>query len=189
MDKSIIFLILAAFILVITGCSNQSINNTNTGCNAPYIIVGADCCLDTNNNGICDTNEVVPNNIILIQGSNVAEKCDGGNNLECVSKKIGVDSIKIKLQSKSKDFIKVKQINLPGLDCSKDFSGSTEMRYNDAQDFEIPCKARYSTIDTEMIIVEDVKNVKVKTSGEVYEISNPIEMINKGHISGKVEII
>ena len=44
-----LFLIFA--ILVISGCSQETI------CNKPYILVGNDCCLDANDNNICDSDE------------------------------------------------------------------------------------------------------------------------------------
>ena len=39
--------------LVLSACQQQK-----TTCNKPYILVGNSCCLDSNNNNICDTDEV-----------------------------------------------------------------------------------------------------------------------------------
>ena len=50
MKKSIIFLILIG-IVVTSGCIQQVI------CNKPYIRFGKECCLDINDNSICDKDE------------------------------------------------------------------------------------------------------------------------------------
>ncbi|MFC1454867.1 hypothetical protein ACFLQI_02135 [Candidatus Undinarchaeota archaeon] len=53
-----LFLVLAA-----SGCTGDTpfIEITGAGddpiCNPPYILVGTECCLDTNNNAICDGDE------------------------------------------------------------------------------------------------------------------------------------
>jgi hypothetical protein len=50
MKKIIPFLILFSAI-IISGCVQQ------VTCNPPYILVGTECCLDNNNNLVCDTDE------------------------------------------------------------------------------------------------------------------------------------
>ena len=47
-------LILISLILI-SGCFNN--NRTDLVCNKPYILVGAECCLDQNDNLICDKDE------------------------------------------------------------------------------------------------------------------------------------
>lgn len=49
MKKEVVIGIL--FILVLAGCQTQIV------CNKPYILVGTSCCLDTNDNLICDDDE------------------------------------------------------------------------------------------------------------------------------------
>jgi len=49
MNKKVLFLSLLLIILI--SCTSQPT------CNSPYILVGNDCCLDTNNNSICDSDE------------------------------------------------------------------------------------------------------------------------------------
>ena len=50
MKKNIIFLILVS-VVIISGCIGQ------IACNPPYILVGTECCLDVNENNICDVDE------------------------------------------------------------------------------------------------------------------------------------
>ncbi|GEM_PF-5751657 len=45
---------LVALTLIIAGCTNQT---NQAVCNKPYILVGTSCCLDQNNNKICDKDE------------------------------------------------------------------------------------------------------------------------------------
>ena len=63
-------LVLIAFMILFTGCENvnlennasqenlQNGSNTSVVCNQPYIRVGDSCCLDKNNNSVCDDDEV-----------------------------------------------------------------------------------------------------------------------------------
>jgi hypothetical protein len=52
MEKSLPILGLGIILIVVaSGCTQQP------ACNPPYIIKGGQCCLDQNNNGICDVDE------------------------------------------------------------------------------------------------------------------------------------
>jgi hypothetical protein len=47
--------------IFIQGCGAETVTNATTNavvCNRPYILVGTACCLDANNNGVCDKDEV-----------------------------------------------------------------------------------------------------------------------------------
>ena len=51
-------ILLSIMILLITGCDYELTGNATVTCNKPYILVGADCCLDKDDNSICDKDEV-----------------------------------------------------------------------------------------------------------------------------------
>ena len=51
-------LMIMVLILLGMGCT-QTTSTAPIVCNAPYILVGTDCCLDNNNNSICDSHEDV----------------------------------------------------------------------------------------------------------------------------------
>jgi len=53
MKKTILIGVLIITLLVISGCGQQQIT-----CNKPYILVGTECCLDQNDNSICDRDEI-----------------------------------------------------------------------------------------------------------------------------------
>ena len=52
--KKLILLGLILTVVFVSGCTQAEIT-----CNAPYIKVGTECCLDTNNNSICDKDETM----------------------------------------------------------------------------------------------------------------------------------
>lgn len=51
MKKIIILPIILLLVVITSGCVNQ------VTCNPPYILVGTECCLDANDNKICDKDE------------------------------------------------------------------------------------------------------------------------------------
>lgn len=54
MKTKILTIILVLAAMIIAGCQTQ-----NNGCAAPMKVLGGECCLDDNNNNICDKAEVV----------------------------------------------------------------------------------------------------------------------------------
>lgn len=56
-------LALVAMLAVVAACNNSTIPGTpDVVCNSPYIRVGTECCLDQNDNNICDLDEAPPIN-------------------------------------------------------------------------------------------------------------------------------
>jgi hypothetical protein len=194
MKKTYIMLVLLGAIALIAGCSSSDKTAAKTAenaiaCEKPYIIVNGDCCLDNNNNGLCDKNEAAKKpGDDLLQGPYVSERCEGGGRLKCVTYNIGLNTISIKFQSTSKDLINIKKIELPSLGCSREYGGNVEMRYDEVQELNIPCNIRHTTIDSDMVITTNIRVVKLKNTGEVYDVSEPSEAIMNGHISGAVKV-
>ncbi len=50
--KKILLCVLVLSVALLAGCTGESIV-----CKTPYIRVGSSCCLDRNDNGLCDTDE------------------------------------------------------------------------------------------------------------------------------------
>lgn len=55
--KKIIIALLTLAVLIISGCK-EDITGGAVVCNKPYILVGGDCCLDKDDNSICDKDEI-----------------------------------------------------------------------------------------------------------------------------------
>ena len=53
-----ILLLVSLILLFLIGCLTQPI----VVCNKPYILVGTECCLDQNNNSVCDKDETINEN-------------------------------------------------------------------------------------------------------------------------------
>jgi hypothetical protein len=47
-------------VLLVVFASGCIMGESGPVCNEPYILVGTDCCLDENSNGICDSDEIPP---------------------------------------------------------------------------------------------------------------------------------
>ncbi|MDP3734207.1 MAG: hypothetical protein Q8R37_03175 [Nanoarchaeota archaeon] len=62
--------LLVTFLVIITGCTQSTTNTNQVVCNKPYILVGTECCLDKNDNSICDRDET-GNLLESDNGSNV----------------------------------------------------------------------------------------------------------------------
>lgn len=61
MKKDFLLIILIFIIVLVTACENISIptwNNKEIVCNPPYIRYSDDCCLDANDNKICDEDDI-----------------------------------------------------------------------------------------------------------------------------------
>ncbi len=65
MRRTIIFGLFLVLILIVSGCNQikdmikpTAESATKPECNKPYILVGWDCCLDQNDNKICDKDEI-----------------------------------------------------------------------------------------------------------------------------------
>jgi len=54
--SSVLIALSVLIIVIISGC-NTSQQTQQPVCNRPYILVGTSCCLDQNNNAVCDTDE------------------------------------------------------------------------------------------------------------------------------------
>jgi len=65
--KRILLGILLISVILVAGCTQTEII-----CNKPYIKVGTDCCLDVNDNGICDKDETTTTTTIYRPTTTVA---------------------------------------------------------------------------------------------------------------------
>ena len=75
------FMLLSILLIIVAGCSTTPQNEANAKdkivCNSPYIRMGLGCCLDSNDNNICDKDETEK------QVSNSNENSNDKEQLRC----------------------------------------------------------------------------------------------------------
>lgn len=60
MKRIALIVLIVVFSALFIGCSSETPTGGVVVCNKPYILVGTSCCLDSNNNNICDNDETKP---------------------------------------------------------------------------------------------------------------------------------
>jgi len=184
--------ILLISLLFISGCGNGGENlEDSTGnvvidtpeetnkvvCNEPYILVGTSCCLDQNDNSICDNDESQssPTGEPILSQSNTIEECHIGGRFECESYIINNDKITLKLKSKNIDYQAPKSIYLPsigleGCELNLDPSFDNALEYQESRIFEIPCNINKDSVDTKLII--EFISYKLTTNAYGFDVEN-----------------
>lgn len=147
-NKSYFLIILVISLLFISGCAEKAV------CNKPYILVGTGCCLDQNDNKICDSDENidVENQSIEKPKSQEIIRSDcylpgnvpGTADLECSNMKVENKIIKLILISNKAENISIQKIELPNIGkngCSKTFNYTEEepIKYHDVMEYELNC--------------------------------------------------
>ncbi len=176
--------VLILFVLVLAGCTQR-----NAECTAPYIAKGAECCLDRNENNICDEDETSKVTAVVKDRPVVMyeEVCDATSRFECLEKKITNDYVWLKLRFNKDEVLKVKKVALPELGCSQEFTNEP-MKYNDVQEFTIPCLlGGKEIVKSKLIIDADVQNYLRYSNGQVYELTQPRTFSFSGVVSGFVQ--
>jgi len=74
--KIIILILFLTSLFLISGCAQQ------ITCNKPYILVGTECCLDNDNNGICDKDELKEEELVEETVEEEVEKPEADEELE-----------------------------------------------------------------------------------------------------------
>ncbi len=83
-----ILILVVTIVIFVSGCMRQEVT-----CNPPYIKVGISCCLDQNNNSICDKDETTQSQ--TQQLSTLITNQTTGNITAVVSKVIDGDTVKL----------------------------------------------------------------------------------------------
>lgn len=136
----LIFFVISLFF--IAGCTDQKVV-----CNKPYILVGTGCCLDKDNNNICDkdeTQEVPVAQEVVVSNCYLPGNVAGSTTLGCSNFKVENKIINFILKSNDAKIISIIDIELPNIGksgCSKTFEPSFEqaMKYHDTKEYELTC--------------------------------------------------
>lgn len=108
-------------------------------CNEPYIKFGTSCCLDQNDNKICDEDEGSINKIVVVKPENIAperilpERCILAPGLACISHKIEPTQATLIISNGLGRTITVTNIDIAG--CSGTFN--TDMQSGSETRFDI----------------------------------------------------
>ncbi len=149
MKKLMILLIAIPFL--IAACGDTTGNVIKESCDEPYIFVGGECCLDQNDNDICDKDEVVK---VL---PSIKEECVINDNaLSCISAEANSDgTVKITLRHNKFGIASPTKISLPNVNsCSESFSGEVEdgFDYKDSKEFVLNCDIDKGYIDSPIYV-------------------------------------
>ena len=80
--------ILLIVIVFVSGCTSQTPSNTQpqqVTCNKPYILVGTSCCLDQNDNSVCDKDEQTEQEETTTTQQEATQQPSGTNYQTCVN--------------------------------------------------------------------------------------------------------
>lgn len=132
--------------------TGRAVANPNTlVCNKPYILVGSSCCLDKDDNSICDKDETVEEKngsgetAKLYQPLEIEESCRGTVHFDCLWGEITKEGVRFKFQMKKPGLVVVKRVELSGIpgSCARDFddvSMERGFRFGDTPEFSVQCR-------------------------------------------------
>jgi len=185
---AIIGLIGVIVILLIYFGGSITGNVVKDTCTSPYIYVGGDCCLDKDNNKICDEDET-PNSMIRAVDSK--EECVIDRKLTCTWKRISANKIQIKLRNDQAGIFSPYSIEFSNVGkggCKATFSGAVENGFDYQKDkqYDIECDFDENYINS-LIVVKGMVYEKSKVRGPALTPYNTLEFATEGHINGFVE--
>ena len=129
MGLKLIFVIM--LFIFVSGCGQIS-------CNKPYIHVGVSCCLDQNNDKVCDVDEKVVGVQDVTETEVYDSECTIGFGLDCAGFKVTKDNVQLTIQNSLERSVVIHKITLKNIDCAATFD---ETVFKGVQEnFVIPCK-------------------------------------------------
>ena len=160
-------------------------------CNKPYLLVGRECCLDKDDNSICDKDEIKPEDKqFYISGAIIKEEC-GYNQfstlLTCESYKVTPRGVELTLLWESAKTYLIKEISVVNTNCSNKWDIRRYTSFEaveggvtrgDRFKVKLECEIKEQFLDTKIKMVYDVyqspsKNTNL-TYGLQYEGENMI---------------
>ncbi|MDD5651182.1 MAG: hypothetical protein PHF86_12335 [Candidatus Nanoarchaeia archaeon] len=181
---SIIIIMLIFFIG--KGITGNVVKNT---CDSPYIYVGGNCCLDKDNNKICDSDEKPTS---MIRAIDAKESCSVDRKLTCTWKRISDNKVSIKFRNDQSGIFSVTSIELSNVGkngCKQVFSGKVEdgFDYQREKQYDLECSFTEDYIDS-LIIVKGITYERSKGNGPSIMPYTTWTFESDGHISGFKEV-
>jgi len=192
--KKVLFILIIFSLLFLIGCKQTPTGETIKGvvCNEPYIRYADDCCLDQNNNKICDNDEKedkkTDSSYQPVQALTV-ESCTNNQYFDCIWSYMTKEEVQFKLQAKKAGSFVIKKISMPNVPCEKEFEVVDKeegLKFDDIVEIHIPCEFKKDSVESDLFISgffykwDDGR----KTGVAGYEDSD--EIITKSWISGMV---
>lgn len=184
-----ILAILVGIILIIFIGRSITGNVVKNTCDSPYIYVGGECCLDKDNNKICDNDEKPTS---MIRAIDAREDCSIDRKLTCTWKKISNNKVQIKFRNDQSGTFSVTSIELSNVGktgCKQVYSGKVEdgFDYQNTKQFDLDCQFSEDYIDS-LIVVKGIVYEKTKANGPSVMPYTVWTFESDGHISGFKEV-
>ncbi len=170
-------------LILLSGCVPPV--NTPEKCSTSYSLVNGACCLDKNQNQVCDRDEVQQSQTFLRAKPLlvVAETCDIPR-FDCLSKQLTSTFVKVDLRLNRDEKIKIKEVSFPELKCNYEFD--VDMNFNDEHVFLVPCSVSEDAIRSSVAIEAVITPVLRHSNGQVYDYGTPTPATLNGEIAGVV---
>ena len=157
-------------------------------CTSPYIYIGGNCCLDKDNNQVCDEDEGPTS---IIRAVEAEEDCSIDRKLTCAGKRISNNKITIKLRNDQSGIFSptlIEITNAGKTGCKKTFQGKVEdgFDYQKDKEYEIDCAIDENYVDS-LITIKGFTYEKSQVKGPAIMPYTIWDFETDGHISGMVQ--
>jgi len=208
--NSLVIIGLLIIISVITGCGNKEITGDSvvniTTCNSPYFeYKTGECCLDKDNNRICDSDEEPKEEVTApvkekeepktlttqpVQALTV-EACTDSSYFDCTWSYITREEVQFKLRASRSGSFVLKKISLPNVPCEKEFEEVERddgIKYDDVIEVNVKCDFKKDSVESDLMI-KGIFHQWLPKEEDVMNIGgyrDPISVTAKSWISGMV---
>ena len=179
-----IVLLLTGVLLLIGCVSREKFIKSN--CEKPYLFVHNICCLDKNNNKICDVDETQRAKTILREKPLViVEEICHLPRFSCQHKEITPDFIKFVLKFERDEIIKVRKMTIKELQCSKELY--FDLNFSDTFEVTIPCVINGDVVKSEVFTEVVIQPILRYSNGQIYDYGILTPATLRGEVSGLVQ--
>lgn len=183
MKKGLSIILILLTVFFISGCITGNV--VQDSCNAPYTYMGGDCCLDKNQDKICDKDTAE------VRSFTGAEDCKFDREFTCLGKKITSNAIELKIRHDRSGIASITKIELPNVGdngCKQVTNGLIE----DGIDFDqekiivVSCPDIGDFVDTPILLEAKVYE-KSRMRGNVLTPYTTYDVSTEGYLAGIVQ--
>ncbi len=203
MKKVFILLLMLLALFLISGCATKEMVEPKIVCESPRITYEGECCLDTDNSGVCDIIEEALKRTEEITKEETAEVKEEKTPDECVEmsswvscedidiaydKVLGTGKITLQLKNNREGIIAIKKFRFPSMpSCDKELSwnrDTTGMQIAESNKYVIECNALKNVDLLDTTIEMDVNYDERVQGTEAEQYLPEVEQTLKGKIRG-----